>query len=344
MESVLKSGAKLAANLDAQLGAQLGEDACKELSAWGAVVLSVKGCSVSILADLGGKIASIRFDGHELLQAPLLPYGKRTQTMAFEASDASGWDECLPSVAACSVQVEGSGEAKIPDHGDLWRVPWRVMAHDQRSVRMRGECFSLPLTLERTVTLTGTGGHVRLGLDYELTNVGTSAVPWAWAAHPLFVTDAGDRIRLPGTIKALRLEGSGRGRLGKADARIEWPMAELAAGGQVDLSRALAEDSGVGDKLFAGPLAADEGWCILERPRAGVRITTHFDTKRLPYLGLWLCAGGWPDSGDAKQVCAALEPTTGAVDSLATPGAWQRQLEPGQQAQWSMEVELERYS
>jgi len=47
----------------------------------------------------------------------------RTRTMAFDSSDASGWDECLPSVAACRVKTE-AGVAEIPDHGDLWRVEW----------------------------------------------------------------------------------------------------------------------------------------------------------------------------------------------------------------------------
>ena len=40
-------------------------------------------CSVTILPQLGGKIASIRVGGYELLQAPLAAYGPRTRTMPF---------------------------------------------------------------------------------------------------------------------------------------------------------------------------------------------------------------------------------------------------------------------
>ena len=39
--------------------------------------------------------------------------------------DASGWDECLPSVAACTVKTAGC-RLDIPDHGDLWRVAWEA--------------------------------------------------------------------------------------------------------------------------------------------------------------------------------------------------------------------------
>ena len=71
--------------------------------------------------------------------------------MSFDAGDASGWDECLPSVAGCTVETV-AGMAEIPDHGDLWRVEWQskeqgsgVRDRESKSVALRGECFSLPL-------------------------------------------------------------------------------------------------------------------------------------------------------------------------------------------------------
>ena len=85
---------------------------------------------MTVLPRFGGKIASIRIGERELLQAPLAPIAPRTRTMAFDAADASGWDECLPSVAACAVKTE-AGVAEIPDHGDLWRVEWA--ARDESS-------------------------------------------------------------------------------------------------------------------------------------------------------------------------------------------------------------------
>ena len=54
------------------------------------VLIRMGNCSVSILPRLGGKIASIRVNERELLQAPLAAYGPRTRTMAFDAGDASG--------------------------------------------------------------------------------------------------------------------------------------------------------------------------------------------------------------------------------------------------------------
>lgn len=311
------------------------------------VLIRAGKCVVTVLSQFGGKIASIRIGERELLQQPLTPISTRTRTMAFDAGDASGWDECLPSVAACRVETE-AGSAEIPDHGDLWRVEWEpaLGAREQglpssAALTMIGRCFSLPLELERRMELVEVGEGWRLKLQYTLINTGSNSVPWSWAAHPLFAVEQDDRILLPESIHSLRLEGSGGGRLGKGGDTVSWPIARLVDGGEADLRVAEAADSGIGDKLFAGPLNAAENWCVLERPSAGVRIRVTFDAVATPYLGLWICYGGWPERPGPKQECVALEPATAPVDSLAVRGEWSRVLEPGGCLNWAMNVDLE---
>jgi len=321
---------------------------CSEIATGKVNVLMTAGdCSVTVLPERGGKIASIRIAGSELLQSPLAPYADRTQSMAFDQSDASGWDECLPSVAACSVETTG-GTASIPDHGDLWRVAWTTQKSEEFAVSMRGECFSLPLVLERTIHLLETRheGLKRwlMNLDYKVMNIGSEPVPWSWAAHPLFAVEAGDRIVLPRSVEKLRIEGSGGGRLGKAGDSTNWPIATLANGARADLSVAQPPESAIGDKLFAGPQGASENWCTLERPKAGFRIKVSFDSAATPYLGLWICYGGWPDRAGVKQNCVAMEPATAPVDSLATTGEWSRVLVPGESFSWPMVVEIQSIS
>jgi galactose mutarotase-like enzyme len=304
------------------------------------VVIQAGDCSLRVLPQFGGKIASLNFRGHQLLQPPLAPIDTRSRNMSFDAADASGWDECLPSVAACKVQTK-AGPVEIPDHGDLWRVPWTVLDSTPQSVTLSAACFSLPLTLKRKVTLSEIENGVRLSLNYRLTNTGTVPAPWSWAAHPLFTVAADDRIVLPDSIHTLRLEGSGGNRLGKNGDEIQWPIADLASSFHTDLSRTESPDSGIGDKLFAGPVRPDSAWCALERPSAGVRIKISFDADATPYLGLWICYGGWPERPGPKQVCVALEPATAPVDSLAFAGPWSRTLDPGAWSNWPMHVDLE---
>lgn len=337
------------------------------------VLIQAGDCTVALLPQFGGKIASICVKNRELLHAPLTEIVPRTRTMAFDEGDASGWDECLPSVAACSVKTN-TGVVQVPDHGDLWRVEWDATGNREqgiatptstnrslgaptgnseqdnhagaefgrsKSITLRGECFSLPLALDRTLALTESAKGWHLLVNYMLTNTGKIPAPWSWAAHPLWAVDAGDIVELPESITALRVEGSGGGRLGVAGHQVAWPVAKRAKGGLADLSVAQNRRSRIADKLFAGPLAANENWCALLRPQAGLRIRFGFDVSAAPYLGLWLCYGGWPERRGAKQMCVAMEPSTAPVDSLAKTGEWSRVLGVGEHTSWQMRVNIE---
>jgi galactose mutarotase-like enzyme len=311
------------------------------------VVIAAGDCGITILPGQGGKIASIRVGSHLLLHPPLHPYGPLNTTMGFEEGDAGGWDECLPSVAACSIATP-AGTATVPDHGDLWRTPWQVLDATEDSVTMRARCFSLPLELTRSMILTTTDSGYKVEFLYSLTNVGSHRVPWSWAAHPLFVCAKGDRIVLPPEVTTLRLEGSRNNRLGKRGDSVAWPMARIADGTLRDLRQARADNADIGDKLFAGQFTGQlsglglSDWCALERASIGLRITLRFDTTLTPCLGLWVCYGGWPEGDGPKQVCIALEPTTAPVDSLAETGEWTRWLEAGETVNWPMTLEIDR--
>ena len=151
---------------------------------------------------------------------------------------------------------------------------------------------------------------------------------------------------LPGEVHSLLLEGSHGNRLGKRGDTVAWPMARLSDGTEYDLRRARADNADIGEKLFAGPFSESgkDGWCALERAASGLRITVRFDTRQTPYLGLWICYGGWPEGDGPKQFCIALEPTTCPTDSLAESGDWSRWLEAGETTSWFMDVEIDHLS
>ena len=139
----------------------------------------------------------------------------------------------------------------------------------------------------------------------------------------------------------MRLAYSREGRLGQTNDEVQWPIAALSGGGQTDLGLAQAPEKAIAEKLFAGPLALCEDWCALERPRLGLRIRFRFSPTATPFLGMWLCYGGWPARPGSKQACVTLEPSTTAFDSLAQTGPWSRVLAPGQSVSWPMIVEIE---
>ena len=295
---------------------------------------------MNVLPALGGKIASMRFNGIELLQQPLLPYAPRTLTTSFEESDAGGIDECLPSVAACEIDTP-SGPVFVPDHGEFWRLPCAVTSQNGQEAHLTASGAVLPLRFDRKLRVFNSSAHHRdatLQIDYRVENTGHNPIPYAWSAHPLFAVDPGDRILLPPTVNEIRVEASARNRLGARGRIHPWPLAELAAGEFTELDRVGNVSDNIGDKIFA--TSPEDGWCAIERRRARLRVQVEFDPRLCPFLGMWLCYGGWPQNHTRRQYCVALEPCTIPVDSLAAAIAagQARTLLPGQCDLWWIRI------
>ncbi len=296
-----------------------------------------------VLPQLGGKIASLALlpgpgrRGGALLQGPLKPYAARTATLPFDESDGSGWDECLPSIGPCSVLYAGE-TVPVPDHGDCWRQPFNVEDHAEDVLRMSAAATSLPLAFHRSIELEDN----TLMLDYAVRNTGQAVAPYAWSTHPLFAVDPGDRIILPHSVEEMTAQASANGRLGAAGSRHSWPFtADARDGSALDLTTVGQPSDGVGDKVVAR--APVEGWCALERRALGVRLTLRFDPKTNPWLGLWLCYGGWPEAATARKgFTVALEPCTSPVDSLAEAieRGEAKTLAPGAEDRWSLTFEV----
>jgi hypothetical protein len=163
-------------------------------------------------------------------------------------------------------------------------------------------------------------------------------VEYVWSAHPLFAVEPGDRIVLPESVKETIVEGSARGRLGKPGTKQTWPKASLTNNTIADLTLTGKITDEIGDKLFAP--SPPEGWCAIERTRLNRRVELRFDPRELPYLGLWICYGGWPEQAANRQQCVALEPCTTEGDSLKTAmeEGRARRLAARAEDRWSLEL------
>jgi galactose mutarotase-like enzyme len=303
------------------------------------IILSSNRLRCEILPEFGGKIRSLKWlaNGIELLQPPLGPYRRQDDNhgpvLAFSQSDAGGWDECLPSVAACRV-----GEVSIPDHGDIWRYPSQAQQTEDTNVKIVSRAASLPLSLTRTLHLS----EASLEIHYAVENIGSRPFPYLWSAHPLFSVDVGDRLRLPAEVHRLRVENSKHHRLGSSGTTQSWPITRISDGSTVDISTAQSRSADVGDKVFAS--LSGEGWAEIVRPSAGIALRIEFDPKKIPYLGLWLCYGGWPENSKpgSRQQCIALEPTTADCDALseAIKTGRARILAPQEQHEWTITLQV----
>lgn len=288
---------------------------------------------VGLLPAFGGKIASLSSmrTGEEFLLPPLGAYHHVSPSATFSESDGGGFDECLPSVAACEAYA---GKGPVPDHGDLWRLNWHVESQHE-AVTLYADSTSRPLRLTRRATLQGAS----LILEYHLLNLSDSPTTWIWSAHPLLRVDPGDRIVLPESVEWVSVEYSA-GDLFLRNTLISWPAAKSTSGFVVDLSKVGEKDGVTAHKLFAK--MDKSAWGAVYRAKAAQGLMLRFDHATLPFLGIWICSGAWPEERQEKQYTVALEPTTSNVDSLADAerNGTTRTLAPGERSQWRIEIQL----
>ncbi len=275
------------------------------------IKLNTDEIEVTVVPREGGRIASLRSlqSGLEFLtQArPDRPVIEPSLEASFQRGPCAGAEECLPTIGPSADCTGGPA----PDHGDFWQIPWQVDSLVASRLEMHAIGFSRPLRLERVIEVR----DASLLLSYKVVNVGPEPLPFLYAWHPLFAVEAGDRVVLPSEVSDVTLAYSRDEASGPRGRDVTWPDLQNKRGPR-DLSVALAPHQETAEMIYTRRLHV--GRCGLYRQHQGQGIIVSFDPSRLPYLGIWLCFGGWPVSGpEPKQVAIALEPTTAPRNTLA---------------------------
>jgi hypothetical protein len=326
-----------------QLGSTVSHEASirqTRLGSLEAVVLDNSSLRLTVVPELGGKIISLirNESGHEYLLQPADPesaYRTRSHGDLFENYEPCGFDECVPTVAECLYPEEPFLASQLPDHGDIWGLSSTLEIIDEQ-ITLTSSVGSLPLRFTKKIKLL----ENTVRLDYEATNLSQSTVKFLWSAHPLLRVEPGAEIILPREVEELEVSWSKDERLGKSGERCGWPMATKCGGRMVELNRIVSSTAGTAEKLFTPHLC--EGFCGMFLPRANESIAFRFDPRHVPYVGIWICQGGWPSSRAGKHFTVALEPCNGRPDSLEK--AIRRNecavLGPCGTMQWWMKIEI----
>jgi galactose mutarotase-like enzyme len=169
---------------------------------------------LEILPERGGRVTSLRLEGAELLDQGI---GVDDPTAeGFVEGGAQGWDELVPTVDAASWR----GVA-LPDHGEAWRLPWKVAEAGEAHCAMECDGRVLPWRLERRIEV---GENVRA--SYRLSNIGLAEVPAYWCSHVLFGYEDGVEVDVGVKLMRFAVGKSGKFFLppGSIDrARLTWP-------------------------------------------------------------------------------------------------------------------------
>ena len=200
----------------------------------------------------GAKITSIkdRAAGHEWLVTPhTRPFKPLTYGSNFGDHDMTGWDEMYPTIDICPYPVEGPWHgATLPDHGEVWALPWNVSNAEAGHLTLSVEGRALPYRLERTLSLVDTR---TLRLDYCVTNTGPEPQAGFWTAHPQFAADDDTRILLPDDVE--QVVSVHPGDLGKPGDLHPWPDTKTVSGDIKRLDRIWPAEPASSRKIYAQP-------------------------------------------------------------------------------------------
>ncbi|MBF0547936.1 MAG: hypothetical protein HQM08_26100 [Candidatus Riflebacteria bacterium] len=286
---------------------------------------------ISLIPELGAKINVIKRkkkDFNILLEPPDFPYRSANFGDSFEKFDTSGFDECFPTVSEC--QSPDDQSLTYPDHGDLWSLPAKISKSENSLVaEIKGKSFDYLFSKKLSLFKS------TLRIDYEVVSNSKNQFQVAWSSHPLLKASEGSEIFFPPEVKSLFLNWSALNRLGNFGEEISWPSHE-----RQKLSEIGKKSCGFAEKFFAGPLKF--GWSAFYNKEADEHVVFRFPPKEVPYVGLWVCQGGWPLSRASKHFTVAVEPCSGMPDSLleASKRNSASTIRPGRKLNWWLELSL----
>ena len=292
-----------------------------------------------LLPELGGKISSLvrLASGREHLisfQGGTRGFRKPHYAATFVNYNNVGFDECIPTIAECQYPEGEYRGAQLPDHGDVWSLPWQYdTLGEQLSLCVAGR--ALPYLLRKRLSLE----ENELVIEYQLQNRSGSAFYYLWSSHPLLSTEPGARILLPPESDVLLIDSSQGERLGRKGESCTWPIARLSNGENDDLS-VMKSRGNKSDKLYTPRL--QHGYCGIHYPSTDESIFFRFDVRRVPYVGMWICHGGTGVHDPKQPYTVALEPCSGRPDSLVEAIAREEcsRVLPHATNEWSLRVAL----
>ena len=259
--------------------------------------------SAVILPQLGGKVSSVYFKPQAFELAAKNTRGAYRfpeEDADFSQYDASGLDDAFPNIDAAEMERDGK-MVRSPDHGEIWSHPFRVISQSPSEAVLEWESSRFGYRYEKRLRLEKSS----LLFDWSITNTGENVLPCIWTFHGLMRYEEDMRLALPSDLSHFR-NVMDSPLLGKAGTVYE-------------RENDVWDFEGVPKRLpqtalkFYGEGRSSEGVCGLLYPSQKTACTLTYSADRLPWLGVWITAGGY--RGDYN---VALEPSNGFYDDIFT--------------------------
>ena len=197
-----------------------------------------------------------------------------------------GWQTLCPT-AGPPRTLHG---APLDFHGEASVVPWAVDESSPTTTRLHVDLFSLPIRIDRTLTLEGSVLHQ---VDV-LTNLSAVPLGFDYSNHPAFggaFLDGECRI---GAGATRFTSSAGRENALVGGAVNEWPWAAGSDGEPVDLR--VLPAPGRPREVLGWLSDFTEHWVALANPGLDVAVRLEWDGEHVPYAWFWQELEATPDA------------------------------------------------
>ena len=275
-----------------------------------AITLESETLAAQFLPGVGAKMCSLIYKpaGTELLlQRPNEAYRLAPYDGDYVAQgECSGFDEMFPSIDRCFYEGYPWRGTPIPDHGEVWSIPWACAEADGK-LHFATNGVRFPYRLEKWVSFSD---DATVHTDYRLTNLSGFDFDFMWASHMMLNLEEGAELALPDGVRKIVTALSFDDSLGRYGDEFDWPVATLPDGRRRDLRRMQPKAARDVVKYFVKG-RMPEGWCALTYPVSGFALRLGWPVEQAPYLAVLPNEGGWQDLYNIF-----LEPATASFDRL----------------------------
>lgn len=281
---------------------------------------------IVVLPCLGGKLASVydKLKNFELAaQHSDKEYNIPHLGAKFYDYDASGMDDMFPNIVGANVTYMEK-ELEYPDHGEIWSSPF-VSHIEGESLHLSYESDRFHYLYKKTISLHGN----KIKIDYYIENKREDPLPCIWAFHGLVRYEEDLELLFPNEVNKFEnvLQSPELGVIGKWYSKSDsgYPFTKVPP-----------KKSGTMVKYYVEHKLKN-GFCGYRYPTQEIECLLEYDAKKLPYLGVWVTAGGY--RGDYN---CALEPANGYYDDIRIAGENDALyvLEKGKPLIFSMSIEV----
>lgn len=227
--------------------------------------------------------------------------------------------------------MHGNG---FPDHGELWSRPWEYN-FDGKDISFSIKGVKANYRFGRRVRVE----ENKLILSYALSNLSNEPFSYLWSAPPLLKVHVGDRLILSRSVTRVLLDWVSDEKIGKHGDIAPWPFLSCT---NKEMNYAEVQDKTMAFALSCFTEQLCEEYTGLRNKEISQSVVFEFDVRENPYVGVWLCYGGWPADTAEKHYTVALEPCNGRPDSLSEAALRKEcaEVDPGDTRKWGLTLSV----